>query len=178
LQQNIATPGAPRNVLDLINAVAGGIPNPFGRPRSSGGGTINLDTGARRYWGNVPRDEKVRITDLAGQLNYPLTITSSQRPEIYNEEVGGAERSRHLSGQAFDVSTAGWSYQRTEDFIRRASEAGYNGIDVGSNYIHIDTRPSAQRWGRLQSGADRRLADTIDQHREAPLRPLNLPEGS
>lgn len=178
LQQNIATPGAPRNVLDLINAVAGGIPNPFGRPRSSGGGTINLDTGARRYWGNVPRDEKVRITDLAGQLDYPLTITSSQRPEIYNEEVGGAERSRHLSGQAFDVSTAGWSYQRTEDFIRRASEAGYNGIDVGSNYIHIDTRPSAQRWGRLQSGADRRLADTIDQHREAPLRPLNLPEGS
>ena len=173
IQQEIGTPGEARNILDLINLVAGGSPNPYSPPGASGTGSIVLNQGARRYWGNVPRDEKVRITDLAGQVDYPLRINSSQRPEDYNEAVGGAERSYHLSGQAFDVSTEGWDYQQTEDFIRRASQAGYNGIDVGSNYIHIDTR--SNRWGRLQSGADPRLADTIDQHREAPLRPLNLP---
>ena len=175
LRQNVSTPGEARNLLDLINMVAGGSPNPYAPPRSSGSGSIVLNPGARRYWGNVPRDEKVRITDLAGQVNYPLRLNSSQRPELYNAEVGGATGSYHRTGQAFDVSTEGWSYQQTEDFIRRASQAGYNGIDVGSNYIHIDTRPT--RWGRLQSGGDPRLADTIDQHEDAPLVPLNLPGG-
>jgi hypothetical protein len=175
LRQNISTPGEARNLLDLINMVAGGSPNPYAPPRSSGSGSIVLNPGARRYWGNVPRDEKVRITDLAGQVNYPLRLNSSQRPEDYNAAVGGATGSYHRTGQAFDVSTEGWSYQQTEDFVRRASQAGYNGIDVGDNYIHIDTRPN--RWGRLQSGGDQRLRDTIDQHREAPLVPLNLPGG-
>lgn len=174
LQQNLSTPGEARNILDFINQ-AQGILGPYSRPSSNSTNPINLATGARRYWGNVPRDEKVRLTNLANQLDYPLTITSSQRPTNYNAEVRGADRSYHLTGQAFDVSTAGWSYQRTEDFIRRASQAGYNGIDVGDNYIHIDTRPSSARWGRLQSDADPRLADTISQHREAPLEPLNLP---
>ena len=175
LQQSLQTPGEARNILDLINQI-GSLTNPFSRPGSSGTGSIVLNPGAQRYWGNVPRDEKVRITNLSAEVPYPLRLNSSQRPEQYNEAVGGASQSYHLTGQAFDVSTEGWSYQQTEDFIRRASRAGYNGIDVGSNYIHIDTRPT--RWGRLQSGGDPRLADTIDQHREAPLEPLNLPGDS
>jgi hypothetical protein len=175
LQQSLQTPGEARNILDLINQI-GSLTNPFSRPGSSGTGSIVLNPGAQRYWGNVPRDEKVRITNLSAEVPYPLRINSSQRPPNYNAAVDGADQSYHLTGQAFDVSTEGWSYQQTEDFIRRASRAGYNGIDVGSNYIHIDTRPT--RWGRLQSGGDPRLADTIDQHREAPLEPLNLPGDS
>ena len=175
LQTNLSTPGEVRNILDLINQL-NSLTNPYSPPGATGAGSIVLNEGARRYWGNVPRDEKVRITDLAGQVDYPLRLNSSQRPEDYNDAVGGADQSYHLTGQAFDVSTVGWDYQRTEDFIRRASQAGYNGIDVGDNYIHIDTRPN--RWGRLQSDADPRLRDTIDQHREAPLEPLNLPGGA
>ena len=180
IRQNISTPGDPRpNILDVINAgqdvysryssllPGGGI--------GTGSGSIRLNEGARRYWGNVPAQEKTRLFGLANTVNHPLNINNGQRPTNYNAEVGGATGSRHLTGQAFDIDLSGLDYNQKVTLIRNASAAGFNGIRYYGNTLHIDTRPDANRWGSNVSG-DSRFDPFLDQHQEAPLTSVN-PEG-
>ena len=173
IRQNISTPGDPRpNILDVINA-GQDIYNRYssllpGGGVGTGNGSIRLSNNARKYWGNVPPQEKTRLFNLANSVDFPLGINNGQRPTTYNEEVGGAEGSRHLTGQAFDIDVSGLDYNQRVALIRNASANGFNGIQYYGNTLHIDSRPPAQRWGSNVSG-DSRFDDFLDQHQEAPL---------
>ena len=175
IRQDISTPGDPRpNILDVINAgqdvysryssllPGGGV--------GTGNGSIRLSSGARRYWGNVPAQEKTRLFDLANRVDFPLGINSSQRPTDYNAEVDGAPGSRHLTGQAFDIDLSGLSFNQKVELIEQASAAGFNGMQYYGNTLHVDTRPNSQRWGNDLTG-NATITDLLDQHQQAPLVP-------
>lgn len=74
----------------------------------------------------------------------PITINSGYRSPDYNRLVGGAARSKHLDGIAFDCAIAG---ALQPAFKSMAEKHGFNGIGTYDTFIHIDTRPNRARWG-------------------------------
>lgn len=77
----------------------------------------------------------------------PLVIWSAYRCPIHNALVGGAPRSMHKYGRAFDVRT---SVAQRDDHERRAIAAGFTGFGYYRNFLHIDTgrRRSWGSWDR------------------------------
>lgn len=88
-----------------------------------------------------------KIRDQAGAIN----IKSGYRHPALNTEVGGASRSRHLSGEAAEI------YSNTLAPLELAEIALQQigceiGIGLGSDYIGIDVRGSLAIW--VEPGSD------------------------
>lgn len=81
----------------------------------------------------------LRKLDLARELyGAPMVILSGTRCAAHNEAVGGAKRSLHLSGRAFDV----WVQDgRLEALFRALDTAGFTGYGWYGRFIHADTGP-------------------------------------
>lgn len=86
-----------------------------------------------------------RLQALRRALDRPMIVNSAYRSPEHNARVGGAKKSQHLSGAAFDISMANHD---PETFIVAACEAGFTGIGTypRSNFVHIDIG-SARVWG-------------------------------
>ncbi|HMQ41780.1 MAG TPA: D-Ala-D-Ala carboxypeptidase family metallohydrolase [Paracoccus sp. (in: a-proteobacteria)] len=86
-----------------------------------------------------------RLQVLRSALGRPMIVNSAYRSPEHNARVGGAKKSQHLSGAAFDISMANHD---PESFIAAAREAGFTGIGTypRSNFVHIDIGP-ARVWG-------------------------------
>jgi len=82
-----------------------------------------------------------KLQRLRTILNRPMIVTSGYRSAEHNTRVGGASRSFHMQGCAFDVSM---SNHDPAEFERAARRVGFTGIIryPKSGFIHIDTRPS------------------------------------
>lgn len=66
----------------------------------------------------------------------PFIITSSIRCKTWNHQVGGAETSSHLTGQAFDIKATD---SRTRfKIIEACINAGFKRIGVSRGFIHVD----------------------------------------
>jgi len=74
----------------------------------------------------------------------PMSITSAYRCRTHNTNVGGASASRHLVGDAVDISIAGVSWQ---ELVREAKKIGFTGIGYGQHlgFIHLDLG-EAREW--------------------------------
>jgi zinc D-Ala-D-Ala carboxypeptidase len=79
----------------------------------------------------------VRLEQLRQRLGRPITIVSGRRCPVHNRRVGGAERSRHVHGDAADIPA---SLMVTE---RQARDVGFTGIGKNSRgwVVHVDVRP-------------------------------------
>jgi zinc D-Ala-D-Ala carboxypeptidase len=86
------------------------------------------------------------LQDLRNLLRRPLQITSAYRCSIHNATVHGAPNSRHLKGDAFDISTLGWSEKEIDDLKAKAWECGFKGIGTAKTFIHIDMRSLPTSW--------------------------------
>lgn len=67
-----------------------------------------------QFWGSLDPGFQPYVAyfiNTARAAGYPLVIISGRRSAVGNAEVGGAERSLHLYGQAFDVA---WQNYRRE----------------------------------------------------------------
>lgn len=79
------------------------------------------------------------IRDYLG--GWPIKITSGWRPAAYNELIGGAFRSAHLTGEAVDFQVKGYDAHEIRDALVPLLERlqirmeNHNG-----NWIHIDSR--------------------------------------
>lgn len=73
-------------------------------------------------------------------------VNSAFRDAAHNAKVGGAKGSQHLHGNAFDISTAGWTLLDRQNAVRSLRQAGFTGIGVYDNSIHADVGP-ARTWG-------------------------------
>tara|TARA_R100000781_G_scaffold53762_1_gene35148 strand:- start:3081 stop:3488 length:408 start_codon:yes stop_codon:yes gene_type:complete len=74
-----------------------------------------------------------------------LLVLSAFRSKYHNAKVGGAVFSRHLVGDACDISIV----NRDKLLIEKlAKEFGFTGIGYYKTFIHIDRRPKKARWGR------------------------------
>ena len=103
---------------------------------SKGNGTVNIEYRAinllqklRREWGR------------------PLRVNSAYRDPAYNKKVGGAKRSKHMEGKAFDISVVGWTEEEKEEFKELAYTIGFRGFGGYGTFIHIDIS-TPRRWGQ------------------------------
>jgi zinc D-Ala-D-Ala carboxypeptidase len=98
-----------------------------------------------------------RLDRLREKMGHPLIVTSGYRSPEHNRRVGGAPRSLHMRGIAFDISMANVDPHR---FEREAKACGFRGVGLyppqkpsgGRNFIHIDTRATPWRgaqWGEF-----------------------------
>ena len=65
------------------------------------------------------------LQELRTLLQRPLRLNSAFRCAFHNSRVGGAPRSHHKLGDAFDVSVYGWTEQERAALLRSAHDTGF-----------------------------------------------------
>ena len=89
-----------------------------------------------KFWKRlqVLRDimDKPFVTDKKGGGGY--------RCRIYNNQIGGAKNSRHLYGDAIDISTHGWSGEEKRFLVELAIQFEFS-IGIYKSWFHLDLRP-------------------------------------
>jgi len=91
---------------------------------SRGNGSLKVDIDA------IHKLQVMR--DIVGR---PMTITSAYRDPRHNARVGGAPRSMHKQGRAFDIALRG---HNKEQLKQAAEEAGFGGIAFARSFMHVD----------------------------------------
>lgn len=92
-----------------------------------------------------PAEAMVQALDAIRQrLGVPVTVTSGIRCISHNAEVGGVNNSRHLTGDAADI-TSGRSPSQMQA-VAEAVLGDTGGIGLYSWGIHVDTRKTKARW--------------------------------
>ena len=76
------------------------------------------------------------LDHLRSLLGHSIQLSSAYRSPYHNSKIGGAPRSSHLSGHAFDVRLQG----RDKEIIRKvAQECGFRGFGMRyQTFIHVD----------------------------------------
>ncbi len=92
---------------------------------------------------NAPALDKLQA--LRDRLGKPLIVRSAYRSPEHNRAVGGAGRSKHLDGAAFDISMANHDPAVFEAAAREVGFLGF-GFYPRSGFIHVDLGP-ARQWG-------------------------------
>jgi hypothetical protein len=82
---------------------------------------------------------------LRDRLGKPLIVRSAYRSPAHNKAVGGATRSKHMDGAAFDIAMANHDPVAFEAAARAVGFLGF-GFYPRSGFMHVDLGP-ARRWG-------------------------------
>ncbi|MCL7465520.1 D-Ala-D-Ala carboxypeptidase family metallohydrolase [Phaeovulum sp. NW3] len=99
-----------------------------------GTGTLKIDTEALD-----------KLQALRDRLGKPLIIRSAYRSPEHNRRVGGAPRSKHMDGTAFDIAMENHDPVAFEAAAREVGFLGF-GYYPRSGFMHIDLGP-ARSWG-------------------------------
>lgn len=86
-----------------------------------------------------------RLQALRDRLGKPLIVRSAYRSPEHNRAVGGAPRSKHMQGTAFDIAMANHDPVVFEAAAREVGFLGF-GYYPRSGFMHIDLGP-ARSWG-------------------------------
>lgn len=86
-----------------------------------------------------------KLQALRDRLGKPLIVRSTYRSPAHNRSVGGAPRSKHLDGAAFDIAMANHDPVAFEAAARAVGFLGF-GFYPRSGFIHVDLGP-ARQWG-------------------------------
>ncbi|MCC5963612.1 MAG: DUF882 domain-containing protein [Rhodobacteraceae bacterium] len=86
-----------------------------------------------------------KLQALRDQLGKPLIVRSAYRSPQHNRNVGGAPRSKHMDGTAFDIAMGNHDPVAFEAAARAVGFLGF-GFYPRSGFIHIDLGP-ARQWG-------------------------------
>ncbi len=79
------------------------------------------------------------LEDVRSRLgNRPITVTSWYRPPEVNRAVGGATKSKHLTGGAVDIVVQGLSAGQVQDILRPVWNGG---IGLARTFTHLDLGP-------------------------------------
>jgi hypothetical protein len=92
---------------------------------------------------NEPALDKLQA--LRDRLGKPLIVRSAYRSPEHNRAVGGATRSKHLDGTAFDIAMANHDPVVFEAAAREVGFLGF-GFYPRSGFMHVDLGP-ARQWG-------------------------------
>ena len=92
---------------------------------------------------DITKLTRVRLDALRTILQRPLNVTSGARCASYNAKIpGSAKNSRHMNGDAVDISIVGWSTYDIVKLTGAAIQAGARGVGVADTFVHIDFRPA------------------------------------
>lgn len=86
-----------------------------------------------------------KLQALRDRLGKPLIVRSAYRSPAHNRAVGGAPRSKHMDGAAFDIAMANHDPVAFEAAARAVGFLGF-GYYPRSGFMHIDLGP-ARQWG-------------------------------
>ncbi len=86
-----------------------------------------------------------KLQALRDRLGKPLIVRSAYRSPEHNRNVGGAPRSKHMDGTAFDIAMSNHDPAAFEAAAREVGFLGF-GFYPRSGFIHIDLGP-ARQWG-------------------------------
>jgi hypothetical protein len=92
---------------------------------------------------NAPALDKLQA--LRDRLGKPLIVRSAYRSPEHNRAVGGATRSKHMEGAAFDIAMSNHDPVAFEAAARAVGFLGF-GFYPRSGFIHVDLGP-ARQWG-------------------------------
>jgi zinc D-Ala-D-Ala carboxypeptidase len=92
----------------------------------------------------VTEDALDTLQALRTAIQKPMTINSGYRCPEHNQAIGGAEKSYHVRGLAFDISLQGHDKDKLS---ASAQEAGFKGFGYYDTFLHVDTGPS-RVWGK------------------------------
>ena len=82
---------------------------------------------------------------LRDRLGKPLIVRSAYRSPAHNRAVGGAPRSKHMDGTAFDIAMSNHDPVAFEAAAREVGFLGF-GFYPRSGFMHVDLGP-ARSWG-------------------------------
>jgi len=106
---------------------------------------FNLREFQCRCCGQVKVDS--RLVDKLQMFRYvigrPIIITSGYRCPEHNRAVGGAPKSKHMEGIAADIRVEGMTPKQVAEL---ADKAGFTGIGIYDNFVHLDIRKDPARW--------------------------------
>ena len=117
------------------------------------GGWVTRMTPAREGWDLIPIDVKVLLMRLqkeannAGIVTGPLRLNSGYRNPEYNEKVGGAKASQHLSGNALDLTWSGFNPYDVGEFVQLARRIGFKGVGYYNSFVHVDVG-ALRQWDK------------------------------
>ena len=107
---------------------------------------------------NVPTDVLRNLIELAKNLQVlrdevkkPIKITSGYRPAELNAKVGGATKSRHITGEAADFKIEGYTPKQVAAIIEKLIAEGkmkQGGLGTYSTWVHYDHRNVKARWAK------------------------------
>ena len=86
-----------------------------------------------------------KLQALRDRLDKPLIVRSAYRSPEHNRAVGGAKRSKHLIGAAFDIAMENHDPVVFETAAREVGFLGF-GFYPRSGFMHVDLGPERQ-WG-------------------------------
>ncbi|MCC6006349.1 MAG: DUF882 domain-containing protein [Rhodobacteraceae bacterium] len=86
-----------------------------------------------------------KLQALRDRLGKPLIVRSAYRSPQHNRNVGGAPRSKHMDGTAFDIAMSNHDPAAFEAAAREVGFLGF-GFYPRSGFIHVDLGP-ARTWG-------------------------------
>lgn len=82
-----------------------------------------------KAWGKFRRLVKV-----------PIRITSGFRCAAHNKDHNGSNLSRHMTGQAVDISRKSLDHLSDSDIEFAAKESGFTYIKFYKTWVHLDVR--------------------------------------
>jgi zinc D-Ala-D-Ala carboxypeptidase len=86
-----------------------------------------------------------KLQALRERLGKPLIVRSAYRSPEHNRAMGGANRSKHMDGTAFDIAMSNHDPVAFEVAAREVGFLGF-GYYRRSGFMHIDLGP-ARSWG-------------------------------
>jgi len=86
-----------------------------------------------------------KLQALRDCLGKPLIVRSAYRSPEHNRAVGGATRSKHMGGAAFDIAMTNHDPVAFEAAAREVGFLGF-GFYPRSGFMHVDLGP-ARQWG-------------------------------
>lgn len=94
---------------------------------------------------NFVKEKLQSIRDYFGE---EVIINSAYRTVEWNRKQGGASKSYHLTGQAFDIAIRG---RTPQEIAKYAQTLGINGIIQYNTFVHVDNR-AVRYWARNNNG--------------------------
>ena len=93
----------------------------------------------------VDMNALVMLDKARALFGQPMGISSGYRSPEHNQAVGGAKNSRHLVGDAFDISTKNMSEYDKQVLHGCCLLAGFKGFGFAKTFLHVDTG-SSRDW--------------------------------
>lgn len=85
-----------------------------------------------------------KLDMLRDIIGVPFTPNSAYRSVKRNKAIGGAPKSQHLEGRAFDIPIKGaMTRERIHEVARKV---GFTGIGDYDTFVHVDTRGNPAYW--------------------------------